>query len=40
MWACRKRVLATLRGLLDSYGKGQAPRILITGEPTSCDTCV
>ena len=31
--ACRKRVLAMLRELLDSYGKGQAPRILITGEP-------
>ena len=33
MSACRKRVLATLHELLDSYGKGQAPRILITGEP-------
>ena len=32
-WVCRTRVLATLRGLLDSYGKGQAPRILITGRP-------
>jgi Lipase (class 3) len=38
--ACRKRVLATLRGLLDSYGKGRTPRILITGQPTFRDARV
>jgi hypothetical protein len=42
MLICRKRVLGTMRALLASYGKGRAPRILITGEAevATCQLCL